>query len=357
MTDVFIVYTHEDRTYAHIVARALEAEGFTVRWDEPAAPGTHWHDTIAAARNCVVIWSQHALASVSIRDAANVAKIQRKLIPIQVDGTDLSLEIQNVQSVRLQNWNGDTSDLHWQILVREIRARIAAPQPAAAASAPRLQPQPPPQPQAYTPRVGAPVPSETARSGVPLFAAIGLGVAALLAIAALVAAVLPGRAPPQVQAAAPAPISATQSLDTNPEAARLRMERDEALRVAEAERRAREDLLLAQAATRSAAQPRAQRAAVAAGTLAGTSWTMTRRFLQPPPSDWRNISDAYVFHQGGRFSHGSEGGTWRQNGTTFTFRFDGGIQTTYTGTISGRTARGSFTNTLGERGEFTFLRN
>ena len=78
MVDVVISYGREQEPMAANVARALEADGYSVWWD---------HDIPAAAKAVIVIWSPAAVKSEWVRAEADLARSQQKLIQVAVEGT------------------------------------------------------------------------------------------------------------------------------------------------------------------------------------------------------------------------------------------------------------------------------
>ena len=65
MSDVFVSYKAEDRKRVKPLVAALEAEGYSVWWDEQIGGGAAWRHTIEAelnaARCVVVVWSKRSV--------------------------------------------------------------------------------------------------------------------------------------------------------------------------------------------------------------------------------------------------------------------------------------------------------
>ena len=61
MTDVFLSYAREDRTFAEALAKALECKGWSIWWDQRLEAGEVWDEVIEsnieAARIVLVLWS------------------------------------------------------------------------------------------------------------------------------------------------------------------------------------------------------------------------------------------------------------------------------------------------------------
>ena len=65
MSDVFVSYKAEDRRRVKPLVDALEADGFSVWWDEQIGGGAAWRHEIEtqlnAARCVIVIWSKRSV--------------------------------------------------------------------------------------------------------------------------------------------------------------------------------------------------------------------------------------------------------------------------------------------------------
>jgi TIR domain-containing protein len=90
---VFISYSRTDRPVAQALANDLSVAGISVWWDIELFAGQNFHDAIVAALNnakaVIVIWSKAAAASSWVRDEAQKADRQNKLITTHVPNFDL----------------------------------------------------------------------------------------------------------------------------------------------------------------------------------------------------------------------------------------------------------------------------
>jgi len=86
MADIFVSYTQGDRDWVWELATALEAEGFSVWWDPNLLPGTKYRDAIrrelGEARAAIVVWSRLSVESDWVRDEAEDARQQGRLVPV-----------------------------------------------------------------------------------------------------------------------------------------------------------------------------------------------------------------------------------------------------------------------------------
>src|ERR1700679_1887929 len=89
MADIFISYAQADRDWVKILARAFEAEGFSVWWDMKVLPGDEFGDIvvreIAASKCVVVVWSKNSVGSDWVYGEADEARRAKKLIPVLKD--------------------------------------------------------------------------------------------------------------------------------------------------------------------------------------------------------------------------------------------------------------------------------
>ena len=143
MTDVFVSYASEDRARIAPLVEALEAEGWSVWWDQHMHAGPNFRTLIEnALRDCrcvIVAWSRHSVASDFVIDEATVGKDRNILVPFQLDTTEVPLGFRTMQIAQLQNWPDQDGQLAGllQGVASTLGDETAAPpppQPAAAAS-------------------------------------------------------------------------------------------------------------------------------------------------------------------------------------------------------------------------------
>jgi len=147
MADVVISYGRDQEPMAGTVARALEADGYSVWWDHdiPAhkAYATLIEEKFQAAKAVIVIWSSSAVKSEWVRAEADLARSQQKLIQVSVQGTIPPLPFSQIQFAALQAWDGTPDHPEW----RRVRASLRTLCGEGAEPGPQPQPIPPPKPQ------------------------------------------------------------------------------------------------------------------------------------------------------------------------------------------------------------------
>ena len=128
--DVFLSYKAEDRARLSPLVQALEAEGFTVWWDNQIGGGTNWRDDIQehldAAKCVIVAWTKRSVGpnGTFVRDEATRAQKRGTYLPIRLDAIEPPLGFGEVQAISLKGWNGNRSDPQFGALVNAIRKRI-----------------------------------------------------------------------------------------------------------------------------------------------------------------------------------------------------------------------------------------
>lgn len=86
MSDVFVSYAREDRPVAEVLARQLEAAGYSVWWDRDLYAGTDFEQVIGSelmeAKAVVVLWSATSVRSGWVRDEAATGMERGVLVPV-----------------------------------------------------------------------------------------------------------------------------------------------------------------------------------------------------------------------------------------------------------------------------------
>lgn len=89
MSDVFISYASEDRTWVNSFAQALKQQGWSVWWDRQIPIGQTYDNVIwsalQSAKCVVVVWSTHSIGSEWVKEEASEAKKKNILLPIRID--------------------------------------------------------------------------------------------------------------------------------------------------------------------------------------------------------------------------------------------------------------------------------
>jgi hypothetical protein len=149
VTDVFLSYASEDRDRAAMLARSLEASGWSVWWDRKIVAGHAFDEAIEreleTARSVVVLWSASSVESEWVKNEAAAAAERGVLVPASIERVKIPLEFRRKQTADLVDWTGDTTHEGFQGLCAGIADRVGR----------SSAPSPPPAPAASTPRQGS----------------------------------------------------------------------------------------------------------------------------------------------------------------------------------------------------------
>lgn len=111
MADVFISYAREDRDRVEQLASALKSSGLNVWWDRNLSGGAEFSTIIetelVAAGHAIVVWSEASRGSNWVRDEAELAREQGKLVPLSLDGSTPPLGFRQLHTLDFKGWEGD----------------------------------------------------------------------------------------------------------------------------------------------------------------------------------------------------------------------------------------------------------
>ncbi len=141
LADIFISYSHEDRSRVKQLVDALTAEGYSVWWDLAIRAGETFDEiietTLKKSQCVVVVWSRCSVKSRWVRDESAWAKDRNKLVSIQIDGNiELPLQFYHVHTDSLVSWQGSRTAPSFRKLVLDIQKIVGLPLLPAANSGP-----------------------------------------------------------------------------------------------------------------------------------------------------------------------------------------------------------------------------
>lgn len=135
MSDVFVSYKAEDRRRIKPLVEALQADGFSVWWDEQISGGTAWRKAIEAelnsARCAIVVWSKRSAGAdgTFVQDEATWAQERHVYIPVLIDKVHLPLGFGETHAFPLIGWHGDRSDPHYRAIVEAVSQMLGSDKP------------------------------------------------------------------------------------------------------------------------------------------------------------------------------------------------------------------------------------
>ncbi|MEZ5997806.1 MAG: SUMF1/EgtB/PvdO family nonheme iron enzyme [Hyphomonas sp.] len=128
MADIFLSYSRADRPKAEQVAKALEAEGFSVWWDKVLRAGQTYDEVtegmLRDSSVVVVLWSEVSVKSKWVRAEATLGERSSVVIPAMIQDAERPIMFELTQTADLIGWDGDRSDPRWQGFVADIRLAL-----------------------------------------------------------------------------------------------------------------------------------------------------------------------------------------------------------------------------------------
>src|SRR5690348_11179689 len=140
MSDVFVSYKAEDRKRVKPLVEALQAEGFSIWWDEQIGGGSAWRSAIEAELNAakcvIVIWSNRSVGpdGTFVQDEATRAQQRHVYVPVLIDKVHLPLGFGETQALPLTGWRGDRGDARYEAVLAAVRRNAGAKKRASAAA-------------------------------------------------------------------------------------------------------------------------------------------------------------------------------------------------------------------------------
>ena len=128
MSDIFISYNNKDKAKAELFARAFERESWSVFWDKAIPPGKTFdqyiNEQLEAAKCVVVLWSEGSVNSDWVKEEAQRGVQRKILVPVFISKVTPPLGFGRIEAAELFDWQGDTSEVEFQNLLKAIEALI-----------------------------------------------------------------------------------------------------------------------------------------------------------------------------------------------------------------------------------------
>ena len=124
MSDIFLSYAREDLPVAVKLAKALEANGWSVWWDSRIPAGKTFDEVIETQLGCakcvIVLWSAQSVQSRWVRTEANEGSRRGILIPVLIENVEIPLAFRLVQTSDLREWKSSELDLRFKKLAVDV---------------------------------------------------------------------------------------------------------------------------------------------------------------------------------------------------------------------------------------------
>jgi len=125
MNDIFISHSRNDKPWVAILAKVLQAEGYSVCWNKPDLTRENFtqvnQKTINNNRCVITVWSSSSIDSFWVKAETQSAMERGCLIPVLCQQVTPPLPYASLLTETLQSWQGDKKDLHYQHLLQTIR--------------------------------------------------------------------------------------------------------------------------------------------------------------------------------------------------------------------------------------------
>ncbi|NWG54968.1 MAG: toll/interleukin-1 receptor domain-containing protein, partial [Hydrogenophilaceae bacterium] len=151
MTDVFISHAKADRKLVRRIAKALEADGLDVWWEQNNAADGKWTPQLQRAlvdsAAIIVAWTEESVASQWVKAEASHGQDRNALLCVRFGDCKIPAEFKDIPTPDFTKWRSDTEDPDWVRIITRVRALIKAKS--------ELGAQPPSAPGPFTPSAAA----------------------------------------------------------------------------------------------------------------------------------------------------------------------------------------------------------
>lgn len=125
MADIFLSYSREDEARIRGLVSQIEAQGWSVFWDQRIPAGETWRSHIGSAlqdsRCIVVAWSKHSIDSQWVAEEADEGKTRRVLIPLLLDHVQPPRGFREIQAADISDWHAGQTSERFNELIEDIR--------------------------------------------------------------------------------------------------------------------------------------------------------------------------------------------------------------------------------------------
>ncbi len=128
MSDIFISYSHEDRSKVERLVNVLSTFGWSIWWDRTILAGKVFDEVIEkeieAAKCIIVVWSRSSVSSKWVRKEARVGEERNILVPVLLDKVTIPFAFRDIQAEDLTDWGGSSEHEGFCNLIQAISHHV-----------------------------------------------------------------------------------------------------------------------------------------------------------------------------------------------------------------------------------------
>ncbi len=132
MAQIFFSYARADARRVTPIIKGLEAEGYSVWWDDGLRSGANWEREILRqlelSKAVVVAWSRTSVTADWVLQEARYGREKSILCPVMVERATIPWPYDAIHYETLIGWTGDRTDRRWRLFLEAVAAKAGQPE-------------------------------------------------------------------------------------------------------------------------------------------------------------------------------------------------------------------------------------
>jgi len=130
VAEVFISYKRDQRERVNVIADLLKNEEFSVWFDANLEAGrgegfdAEIEREVTSAYCVVACWTPAAVRSIYVRAEAKKGLARDALVPVLLEDCTLPVPFNEIDTVDLTHWHGNSDDPNWHRVLSQVRAMV-----------------------------------------------------------------------------------------------------------------------------------------------------------------------------------------------------------------------------------------